>query len=187
MITYEIEVEDTGQFDKQLKSFEEHVKEQAIRAVKESTEELFFAVKENISKEPQGNVAKPYDPPFGHFYVLKTVHDHPFAQRHGRILPHDREPYFGTHEVSGQMRSSLERDFLMIEEVSIWEFYGAVGWDENVISSLSPPYTYAPGYILDVLEGNAFMLPRPVLSDTANQIKLDEKFHKKLKSYLGVA
>lgn len=184
MITYRIEVEETGNFDRRFASFLEHVQKMMKKTVQETCEAFEKQVKMNISLSAHGNVARPYDDG-GHFEVLGRArvlggYDHPFARRHTSIQEHDHEPIWGVHEVSGQMKELLGTTFFSEPYSEV----GYVGWDESVIKTASPPYKYSPGYIIDIIKGTGKMFERPILQFTAMQMGLGMMFHDKMSENL---
>jgi len=126
-------------------------------AVEKTIEELKKAVKKNISK-------KAHSP-----YELKKL-DHPFAERHERILKHGHRPLWSVHKVSGDMLSSLEDK--VIDQWAKRMVIGLCGWD-----------AMCPDEVKHVIFGTEKMLKRPILKLTAMSIGFDDMLRKNLITY----
>lgn len=155
-VTLNIEVIDTGKFEKDFAALQAHVQKGMRNAIHDTAEHFAGLVKVNITQSPHGRTSSPHEPG-GHYFVLGTSYDHPFSRRHFMILPHDHDPEWGVHTVGGQMLAQFGTSYLSEPNYE----YAEIGWNPDTVTQ----------EVRDVLEGNSKMKARPVL-----QLTLDDMF-----------
>ena len=125
--------------------------ESAKKAVAETSEIFYNKVYENISMPMHGSTERE------HYKTLGKVYHYPFsANKYSKPQFHGESPNWSVHAVSDKMRDTLDWNV----GTSDIEARGRIGW----ITAMAPPE------VIWVTEGTSLMLPRRVLSLTAQEI-----------------
>ena len=174
-IRIHIKMEEIKSLEIGMQELMERLQSACIKAVDETALILWNEVKTRISLTPHGDVAKPHDAPSGHYYVLMSEYDSPFARRDGTIKSHAHAWDWGVHEVTGEMVNEFDLTPEEGSNVIGWVYRSTVGWDSSVDQ-----------HIKDVLQGTDLMIERPVLELTIEEIGLAETFKEKLVNYINL-